>query len=48
MYAGGKGLNGIVKGYSICDSLQLGCKAAAITITRKGAGESIPNFDEVK
>ena len=35
------------KGYSIEDTIELAAKAAAISVTRKGASESIPSFDEV-
>jgi len=35
------------RGYSVQDSLNAACKAAAITVSRKGAMESIPFKDEV-
>jgi ribokinase len=35
------------RGYSVQDSLNTACKAAAITVSRKGAMESIPFKDEV-
>jgi ribokinase len=40
-------LAGRERGYSIQDSLNAACKAAAITVSRKGAMESIPFRDEV-
>jgi len=35
------------KGYNMHDSIELAAKAAAISVTRKGASESIPSIDEV-
>jgi ribokinase len=35
------------KGFSLQDSLNTACKAASITVSRKGAMESIPFKDEV-
>jgi ribokinase len=35
------------KGFSVQDSLNLACKASSITVSRKGAMESIPFKEEV-
>ncbi len=41
-------VSGISKGLSLIDSLNLASKASAITVTKKGASESIPYLDEIK
>jgi ribokinase len=40
-------MGSLLKGKSISECLKIGCKAAALGITRKGAAESIPMLDEV-
>lgn len=40
-------LRGVLSGGAVQDALRLAARASAITVSRPGAGESIPCFDEV-
>ncbi len=40
-------LAGILRGMTMEEALQLGCNAAALSVSRSGAAESIPALDEV-
>lgn len=40
-------LAGLCKGYTEQEAMELGTKVASITVTRKGAQDAIPNWDEI-
>ena len=41
-------VKGILEGFSLVESANLATKASAIAVTRFGAVDSIPSYDEVK